>query len=72
MIPQVAAQGLSLSQQQAENLLLYPELLARTVDMLRDALAHRVSQMNGEPGEFIEIRIFAERIVLLPEEEDKP
>lgn len=61
MSEHVAAQTIEMTQQQAEMLTRYPELLARTITMLQQAVDQQIATLDGRPGEFIFVRISAER-----------
>lgn len=63
----VAGYVAHLSAEQAENLIRWPELLASLVDQIRFGLDQQAEKMNGTPGEFIEVRVIAERVVVIEE-----
>ena len=71
MQPHIAGQTFRLSRQQAENLLLYPELLARVMDELRYALEQRVKGAGGRVDSHIDVMIIAEMLYLTPDEDDE-
>jgi hypothetical protein len=66
---EIVGQAVRLSREQAENLIRYPELLARTIDMLRAQLDYRIDRLTGTSGEFIDVMILAETVILTDEED---
>lgn len=58
---------LSLSEREAEDMIRYPELTATFVDMIRHRLNEIAAQMDGTPGEYIDLRVVAERQILIEE-----
>jgi hypothetical protein len=64
----IAAGGVRITREQAHDLLAYPELLARMVDVLTQQIEHTVAQGNGTPEEFITFAIYGETVYLTGEE----
>lgn len=68
MASRVAAGGVRVTREQAHNLLLYPELLTRMVDMLTQSIEHRIEDAKGMPDEYVTFNIIGETMYIIEEE----